>query len=377
MSKPESSRSSPHDALGRPAGGFGFGMFEPNEFEADPLAIEPDDGESGPLVVGPTLGDRMRAWALSSVRPVIWTVVAAAVALGSAGIVAATDHFADAETKPELTWAADRALSARLDTAVEGLLQVSADVDLLAQMALDSLTALDQASLAAAREDGDRAVASIERRTAALDAQLACGAWTAARDGDLARVNSPALIDRYHRVCRALAAAEPLAGHWQSLVAGSSVFMQVVGDIEAHDLAAGEALQAAAGGRYDEALAKLDVATAALADATTISDQLKALTDVYTLSELLSRYRQMDDALRLLWQIERESAGSVTPQVLAAMKVINEKKALLPTTNAFIRVVSHEMSGQIRADAIAIEVARGSLEGELSALVGGSVFGGP
>ncbi len=367
------------DATGLPARALGFDMPEPGELEPDLPTVDDDGLESEPREPRPMPGQRMRAWSRRSAPVAGWLLLASVVALGSAGIAAATNRSPEAGNRPELTWAADRALSARLDAAVASLVDLSADVDLLSgttRQTRGALTTLNQADLSAAQAAGDGAVASIQRRSGELEAQLGCRSWTAARERGLIEANGPATIDRYRVVCRTLAAVAPMPDSWRALVGGSKVVMQVIGDVKAHDVAAEAAIQAAVKGRYDDALASLDQAAAAIADAQTISDQFALVTNVSTLAELLSRYREMDDALRLLWQLEKESRGRLTPEVLAAMKVVNEADALLPDTNAFIGVVAFELSGQVTADAIAIEVARGKFQAELGQLVGGTVPGG-
>jgi hypothetical protein len=352
--------------------------------EPDELApAEPAAGPVEELASGPSRSQRARNIGIAY-RPVLqalaWLGLAVVIALGSAGIVTATDHLPQTGSRPELSWAADRALAARLDPAVADLVDMTRDVDSLADMARSArqaVTRLDQPQLTTAETTGDLALASIERRAVTLEAELGCTTWDTARETELAEANSPALIDRYRRVCRALAGVAPMAQDWPALVGGAKVVMQVIGDVSAHDGAASAALQSAVKGRYDEALASLEVAAEAIADARAISDSFALVTDVSTLDELLTRYEAMDDALRLLWQLERDSRGRVTPEVVAAMKAVNDAQALLPDSDAFVGVVIYELSGDMTADAIDIEVARGTFEAEVSDLVGGEVFGGP
>ena len=361
---------------------FGFDIFEPDvDSDSDHIDDDFEFGpyEFGPYEFGPTIRERVEAWMGAGMRRLAWLGIAVAVALGSAGVVAGTSHI-PGSARAELTYAADKELSAQLDDAVSKLLLTSRQVDTLGQMARNArgaVSALNKVSLGAAEDDGNRALLTIQTQVASLDRQLGCTGWTAQREIELIKVNSPSLIDRYHQICRALAAMDPLADDWRSLVAGTGTVMQVVGDINTHDVQAAAGLQAAAKGRYADALDSLTKGRAALDDASQICQQFAKLTDVSTLSKSIERYQLMDDALEMLWTQEKASGGKVTPQVQAALKVVNQRRAMLPNSNAFIAIVAYELSGQITTDAIDIEVARNDLKGQLSQLVGGSVFGGP
>src|ERR1035437_3839995 len=85
-------------------------------------------------------------------------------------------------------------------------------------------------------------------------------------------------------------------------------------DHNTHDAAARDPLALATQGRYPEAIDQLKGASAAIADASSIADNLSKLIDVSTLTEWMNRTKQMDDALRLLWQTMIGSKGKVTVQ---------------------------------------------------------------
>jgi hypothetical protein len=157
---------------------------------------------------------------------------------------------------------------------------------------------------------------------------------------------------------------------------GSKVAMQVADDINAHDQTAADGLKLATEGRYPEALAKLDEASASLADAQRIATNLAVISDVSTLIEWLSRTKGMDDALRLLWQTMIDSKGRITAQVTAALKAVTAAKALLPDNNGVLQVVLYEMAGSLTSDGISIETAKGKLGSALADLTGGTVLGG-
>ncbi len=323
-------------------------------------------------------GDRIRAGVGRVLIRVGWLVLAAGLAFGSAGIVAATEHLPSTGTRPELTWAADNLLSTRLDAAVRDLARLKDDVDSLGDMARKTLTSLAQvnrADLQTARDGGWNAINSIDAGAAGLTSRLDCEAWDATLQTSLIKTYSPAMVDRYHQVCLALKSVAPLRGDWQAMVSGSTIAMTVVDDIETHDSNAADALQLATQGRYQDALNQLVRATDSLDAATGIADTLSTVADVSTLSTWLSRTRAFDQALRLLWQTMIESRGQVTAKVTTALRGVNEAKALLPTNNDVLQVVLYETAGNLTSSGISIETARGQLGNALTTLTTGDVVG--
>jgi hypothetical protein len=340
------------------------------EFERDD-ALDHEDYEPG-------RGGRFRAFVGRGLLRLGWLALAVGLAFGSAGIVAAAQPSPSTGARPEITWGADQVLSAKLDAAVRDLVAVHDDVDSLDQMArqtLSSLAQLDQSGLKSAWDQGSNDVNSIDAGAADLNNRLQCGAWDSTLQVDLVKSNSPAMVDRYHQVCLAVASVAPLHDDWVAMVDGSQTALQVANDIETHDSLAADALQLATQGRYPEALTKLSGASALIADASSIAAELAKVTDVSTLTEWLSRTTQMDDALQLLWQTMIDSNGKVTIQVTAALRAVNDATALLPNDNSVLQVVLQEMAGNLTSNGISIETARGALANALSDLVGGTVFG--
>jgi len=341
------------------------------DFEGGDLDLDYEYYELG-------LSDRIRAVVGHVLIRVGWVVLAAALAFGSAGIIAATDHVPSSGARPELTWSADQALSARLDSAVRDLARLQDDVDSLSDMArqtLASMAQLNQQGLQTAWNGGWNDVNSIDAGAASLTAALKCSTWDATVRNEMIKTTSPALVDRYHNVCVAITSVAPLHDNWQAMVDDSATALRVVQDIENHDSNAATALQSATQGRYSDALSELASATASLADATTIATTLAKVTDVSTLTSWLSRTQAFDDALRLLWQTMIASKGKVTAQVTTALRAVNDAKALLPTDNSALQVVVYEAAGDVTANGISIETARGALADALGQLTGGTVVG--
>jgi len=365
----------------RPTSGFSLRPIEESDLArgGSEFDLEGDDFDLDYEAYEPGWGDRARAAIGHVLLRIGWLVLAAGLAFGSAGIVAATQHLPSSGGRPELTWAADQVISTRLDAAVRDLARLKDDVDSLGTMARQTLSAMAQVnrqSLQAAWDGGWNNVNSIDAGAADLATRLKCADWDATLQTELIKTYSPAMVDRYHKVCLAIGSVAPLHDDWQAMVDGSATAMRVVDDIETHDSTAADALKLATLGRYPEALTQLTRATDSLADATTIANTLAKVTDVSTLTSWLSRTQSFDDALKLLWQTMIDSKGKVTAEVTAALRGVNQAKALLPTNSDVLQVVLYEAAGDLTSSGISIETARGALGDALNDLTGGTVAGG-
>ena len=365
----------------RPPSGSGLRPIEGRDltgFGSDGYQLGIDDYDFDLEGYERTQGDRFRAWVGRGLIRLGWLGLAAGIALGSAGIVAATQPVPSSGIRTELTYAADRALSDRLDAAVRDLVRLKDDVDSLGDMTrktLASLSQVNELALNDASVQGTNSINAIDAAAATLNNSLDCQSWSSALELELRRVNSPPVVDRYHSICLAIESVAPLRGDWESMMAGSQTAMRVANDVNTHDAAAGDALVLATQGRYPEAIDKLKGASAAIADASSIADNLSKVTDVSTLTEWMNRTKQMDDALRLLWQTMIGSKGKVTAQVTAALKAVADAKALLPASTDVLQVVMYELAGQLTSDGISIETAKGALADALANLVDGTASG--
>lgn len=370
MSHQDRPSLSDRDSAGNFRDGFGIDGFGREEYEFAPGPDLDDDYDGLPARSRPTF-----KWVLIRLG---WVGLAATLSLGSAGIVAATGRSPENDSRPELTYTADLALSGRLDAGVRDLAQLNDHVVVLGRMArsvLADLSQVNQVGLSGDYQDGDTAVLEIRSGAAALTARLECRPWPSTRDAELAATYSHDMIDRWHAVCAALTSVDPLASDWAAMENSANVAMSVAHDINDHDQNAKAALQQATQGRYPEALAQLQPASASLANAQDIAAKLSKVGDVSTLTEWLSRTTTMDGALALLWQTMIDSKGRITVQVSAALKAVNDAKALLPDNNSVLQVVLYELAGNLTSDGISIEVAKGQLATALSDLTGGSVVG--
>jgi hypothetical protein len=348
--------------------GYGSGL----DFDGEDPDLYYEDYEAG-------WGDRFRALTGRVMIRFGWLVLAAGLAFGSAGLVAAAEHLPSSGARPELTWAADQAMSTRLDDAVRELALLSQDVNALGTQARNTLSSLTQVNIVALRSAWDAGwndVTSIDAEAANLNQKLACRDWETTLQVELAKKYSPAMVTRYHKVCAAVASVEPIHGDWQSMVNGSTTAMKVADDIEAHDSVATDALKSAGQGRWADALARIGQASASISDATTIANSLAAVTDVSTLTTWLTRTTQWDTAAAGLWQAMIDSKGVLTKQATFALRAEGDARALLPNNTEVLQAVLYEVAGNLTSDGISIETARGSLASALADLTGGSVLGG-
>lgn len=364
----------PNDVAGRGAAGrgseFDFSVPVPGDDSGGYDDYDYDDG--------PNLRKRIRSWFARTLARLGWLGLAGVLAFGSAGMVAATSHSPALGARQELTWGFDRTLNVKLDGAVGDLVLLSDDVTQLGAMTrsvLSNLAQVNQVGVTAAQGDGTIALTAIDDRAANLRERLDCGPWTDAKVTQLIKTYSSDAIARYRSVCLALNAVAPLDDDWASLVGGSTEAMKVAQDIADHDTLGKAALQLGTAGRYSEALAKLADADKPLSEATTFAAKLAIVADLSTLTTWLTRTTGFDDSLRVLWQSMIDSKGRVTPQVTAALKGVNDAKALLPTDNSALQVSLFEMANRLTADGISIETARGQLATAVSALTGGTVAG--
>jgi len=374
-----------------PRSSFGWSLRPIDESDLagyDP-ALDLDDYNPYYGHYGPGRGDRIRAFIGRGLIRLGWLVLAAGLALGSAGIVAAAEHLPSAQARPELTWSADQALSKSLDAAVRDLARLKDDVDSLGDSARKTLSNLSQQNelgLQSAWNDGWNYVTAIDAGAADLTQRLQCGAWDSASETDLAKKYSPPLIVRYQKVCLAIGSVSPLHDDWNAMVGGSRTAIRVVEDIQTWDSMAESARESAVLGRYDDALTKLGTAATSIADAKAVASDLAKTLDVSTLTKWLGRIGQMDDALRVLWQLMIDTNGAVTAEVTTALRAVADANNQLPWTQptvtppnappqysedafqAALQVIVYEMAGNLTSDGISIETARSDLGDALAGL---------
>jgi hypothetical protein len=297
-----------------------------------------------------------------------WLVAAVVIALGSAGIAGGLDHPPASGARPELTYGADRLVAPILDASTADLRALSDQVDVLAgegRQALSALVSGDTSGLKAAIGAGEAQVGTIATAARALRARLAAlpaiDAATAARFG-------PSTLERYATLIAALPAVDTLGDEWTRLAAGSVPAAELTTYLAAHDRIAGQAVQLGAAGRYADAIRTLARATAELAAARIVRDQLATRIDTSTLDTWIDRNATYDTAATDLWAAIVASPTRVTPAARAAAAREEAARALLPTnTSALVVILGDVAQGGLNQAVIAIEDARGRLLDALAA----------
>jgi hypothetical protein len=298
-----------------------------------------------------------------------WLLLAAIIAIGIAGIVAAGNRLPGTDGRPELTWAADRAATTQLDASTTALAALSADVDKLGEMgrlALTAVTDRDLERLDTAISDGTTFLATVALDTAAY--RDALGKVPGIGPTDVLTL-SPGVRDRYDQLVSTVQLADGLAGQWRRFTRGAADATRLVELLDRQDAEAVAATRDGAAARYASALAHLDKADAAIDEAKTLRDRLRNAADVQTLDRWLERNETWDDALRVLYEGLDASGGTVTDEVREAFAKERAAFARLPAdTKPLIIIMNDVAQGGLNQAVIAIEEARGSLEEALTPL---------
>lgn len=306
-----------------------------------------------------------------------WLVGAAILALGAAGIVAGADHPPGGDARPELTWAADRAIAPGLADAVGDLTRVSRDVDglgALGREALAALTRRDLSALSAAIEDGTTVSDTIDSETEALRTRLE---QLPGGGGDARTVLGAATLARYDGVVAALSTTGDLSSDWGTFARGGVAAMELTTLLGQHDQEAGDAARLGSKGDYAGALAGLGTAEATLGQVRQRRDAIANTSDVTTLGQWIDRNAAMDDALKALYTALKKSRGQATPDVVKALDAVKQARANLPPdTRALVVIMSDFARGGLNQAVISIEDARGQLAAAIDALGSAAVPSG-
>lgn len=292
-----------------------------------------------------------------------WLVLAAAVALGGAGLVTAADPLPTTGARPELTWAADLALTPQLDAAAGDLSVLTDDVDALGAIGRRALTALvdrDTDALRAATDEGQAQLEIIAEATDALRSRL--GAIPGIGPDDATRIGA-SLHARYDRLVTALSATDGLDASWTDLTRGSLAAIDLTTRLAAHDAETAAAGSLGRKGQYKKALAGLDRADQALAASRALRDRLAITTEVAILTRWIDLNATYDAALRKTWTLLSKSKGKVTKAVRAAFAELTAAQAQLPPdSRAMVVIMADVARGGLNQAVISIEDARGLLD---------------
>ncbi len=302
---------------------------------------------------------------------IAWLAIVVLIALGAAGLVAATNVPPAAGTRAELTWANDRRLAPELAAATGELAALTDQVDALGAIGRKALVALvdrDVPAVRAASAEGDAQLAKVGAAIDALRARLRAVPGIGPDDAALTGAD---LRGRYDRLALAISATDGLAASWTALTQGSLAAIDLSTSLSEHDARAAEAGTLGRGGRYQKALAVLDRADAALATSRRLRDRLANTTDVSILSQWIDRNAAFDAAVRRAWTELARSKGKVTAAVRSAFAELRTAEANLPPDGrALVVIMSDVARGGLNQAVIGIEEAKGRLDAAGAALGG-------
>ncbi len=295
-----------------------------------------------------------------------WVVIAALIAIGAAGVVAATQHSPGTNARPELTWVGDQAATPALDAATEELAQLSTTVDALASTARRSLANIvggDVQALSDTIDEGTTQVTAVKAQTTRLGAALANVPGVG--DGASLRL-SPGIVDRYDALASTQGLTDGLETDWLAFTGRAVGAARLTGLLTRHDQETAAAAKAGAAGHYRRALTLLDAPDATLEEALRLRDDLASSTDVSTLTEWLTRNSAYDAALRNLYESLVDAKGRVTNRVRRAFAEEAAARDQLPAdTRGLVVIMGDVARGGLNQAVISIEQARGALAAAL------------
>ena len=244
----------------------------------------------------------------------IWLAIIVAIALGAAGIVTGMDHAPGTPARPDVTAAGDAEVTPMLDAAQADLSALAGQVEALgsqARGALAALNSLDPAGSDAAIADGDRLVADVIARTAALRHDLASVPYVGTPTAAL--TVSDAVVARHAALVAALDATDGLDAAWARLTIGSVAASRMSAALAEHDRLVVAATQDGRLAKYASAMKLLDKAEAQIAAARKERDGLVQTVDVSVLDQWLERNQAYDVALRNLYKEISKVGKKISP----------------------------------------------------------------
>ena len=293
---------------------------------------------------------------------IVWLAVAVLIALGGAGVVAAMNHVPATPSRPELTWAADQAASAKLDEATDHLETLTGSVESLGSYGRQALAAVvagdvDQVNQLVAA--GTLQLGAIDTATKALDASL--DAIPDVGNGSELLL-SPEVQDRYDGLVPTPEFSNGLDDDWRTFTGRALDAANLNALLARHDQETAAAAQQGVQERYPQALLLLDVSDATIRQTKAVRDRLAATTDVATLTRWIERAVQYDAALRHLYEVLVDADGKVTKQVRAAFADEQDARRRLPVdTRPLVIIMADVAQGGLNQVVISIEETRQSL----------------
>ena len=295
-------------------------------------------------------------------RTIVWAVIAAALALGGAGLVAQLSHPPGGPSRAELTFANDQALGAQINQAASDLQSIEKKVEQLAadaRSALEAVSGADSAAIQSSLDRGGRTAtlitSSVRQLRTTLD-EMPGDSPTAALE------YSNELLVRRAALFAALDAAGGLSDQWSRITDRSSRAAQLTIALDEHESTVAAAAADGRAANYSQALATLAHASALLDQADELRVELLTASDQTTLDEWLARHRRYDAALTALYTALQASGGLVTKDVEIAYHEENVARSELPVdSRALIVIVAEIARNGLNQAVIAIEDARGRI----------------
>jgi tetratricopeptide (TPR) repeat protein len=299
----------------------------------------------------------------------VWSIVMVVVALGVAGLVTAANRPPGTAARPELTWAADSAVQPELDAATAELRAIASQVEALGTQgrgALAAMAARQFATLDEALTRGTALVREIQEQSAAVRGRLADDAGFG--PGAELRLSGETR-GRRERLLSAVEATDGLAVSWVRLTQGARSAATLSQLLARHDQLITLAIEAGRAGDFPTALNRIANAARRLELADEIREELGNTTDVDTLVEWLRRNRAYDEALRTVYEATAASPDRVTRAIREALAAEQEARDQLPEdTRGMVIIMSEIGRGGLNQAVIAIEQARGELDGALESI---------
>lgn len=301
----------------------------------------------------------------STVNALLWVVLAAAVALGAAGLTGQLTHPPGDDRRAELTYSGDHAIGVRLDDATARLRDVSANVDTMAEAAKAALAAISSADAVALQtnlERGNGAAVLISSATLDLRSSLT----GLPGDGPDATIQfSNATLVRRAQILASIDAAVSLAEDWQSVTGRSVDAARVVNLIRQHDTTIAAAAALGRSASYADAISLIDQGLITLQDVASLRDQLVTSSDVTVLDEWVQRNDNYDKALKTLYDALLGAGGRNTLVVQAAYRDEKIARDQLPNAGAIVVIVAEIARGGLNQAVLAIDDARRRIDAAL------------
>lgn len=302
---------------------------------------------------------RLRA----ALAAIAWLVAVGAIALGAAGLVAATDPGTGTPEQARLEYAGDAEVAAALDRAEADLGSLSNTVDDLgtqARGALAAVIARDPKTMDDALAAGDKLLVDIVAQSGAIQAELAALPYVRTPEAPLHV--SPAVRQRYQRLVDALAATTGLDSSWTRLTVDSAAASRLASQLADHDALVAKAASQGRDAKYAKAIATLKEASDTLAATKPYRDRLRNTVDESTLDQWIERNTAYDKALSGLYDALDKVGGKVTNKVRKAIATEKAARAQLPPdARGLVIIMGSIAEGGLNGAVVTIEEARAKL----------------